>query len=102
MSVASKPLRPFEEERKAKDGENEEVEEEQVQKDEKKIREERELGRDEPPPLPRYLHKTRSLFMRNIPPSICKEEIVNVSLTTHTHTESVPLIVKEVYCCVLT
>ncbi|XP_062384612.1 serrate RNA effector molecule homolog [Sardina pilchardus] len=31
-------------------------------------------------PLPRQLHKTRSLFMRNIPPTICKEEIVNLCM----------------------
>lgn len=83
MSVASKPVRSFEEQGMAKDGETEEG-----QKDDKKRREERELGRDKSPPLPRHLHKTRSLFMRNIPPSICKEEIVNVSLNTHAHTHS--------------
>ncbi|KAL2087883.1 hypothetical protein ACEWY4_016711 [Coilia grayii] len=28
--------------------------------------------------LPRHLHKTQSLFLRSIPPTICKEEIVNL------------------------
>ncbi|XP_042558797.1 serrate RNA effector molecule homolog, partial [Clupea harengus] len=35
-------------------------------------------ARRDAPPLPRQLHKTRSLFMRGIPPSICKKEIVNL------------------------
>ena len=45
-------------------------------------------ARRDAPPLPRQLHKTRSLFMRGIPPSICKKEIVNVSLHTLTHTHT--------------
>lgn len=40
--------------------------------------EERESQRNSPLP-PRPLHKTQSLFLRSLPPTICKQDIVNVS-----------------------
>lgn len=70
-------------ETKEKEEEEEENEDEEKQKQkerEKEKEKEEKKPKDDLPPSPRPLHKTCSLFMRNIAPSISKAEIIAVSI----------------------
>uniref|UniRef100_A0A4W4GZB7 Arsenite-resistance protein 2 n=1 Tax=Electrophorus electricus TaxID=8005 RepID=A0A4W4GZB7_ELEEL len=75
--------KPAEREREREEGEDKEEEEEgegwcdgsEKQKEREKEKEEKKAKEDQPP-RPRPLHKTCSLFMRSIAPSISKAEII--------------------------
>ncbi len=58
------------------------------QKEREKEKEKEKKPKDDQPPRPRPLHRTCSLFMRSIAPSISKAEIVAVSVHA-----------KQCFCC---
>lgn len=60
-----------------------EVKERKPKKKDDAEKEDEEEKKEDQPPKPRPLHKTCSLFMRSIAPTISKAEIVAVSINAH-------------------
>ena len=61
-------------EKETKDKEEEEKEKEKKDKDEDKSEDEEDKEKDRSP-KPRALHKTSSIFLRNLPPTVTKQEV---------------------------
>ena len=61
-------------EKETKDKEVEEEEKEKKDKDEDKSEDEEDKEKDRSP-KPRALHKTSSIFLRNLPPTVTKQEV---------------------------